>query len=138
MQQRNVDFDLPVTREQWDQIARRAAALGPKEGGFSLSEDEPEEIRVYMQDREATGLWSNYVSGRDTYGEPRREMARFVFNDGAPFARLQPPIAADEPSITDAQEQAMQAGLEKWVRDKWHFLLRESGVHFERGHIPQS
>jgi len=24
------------------------------------------------------------------------------------------------------------------VRNRWHELLRESGLHFERGHIPQS
>lgn len=30
----------------------------------------------------------------------------------------------------------MQLGLERWVREKWQNLMRESGIHYDRGHAP--
>lgn len=137
MQARNLDLQIPLTREQWDEIGRTAARLGP-EGGFSWTDDEPEQVAVFLRDQDAVGIWDRYVSGEDTYGTPRREVARFRFNGGRPFAELEPPPATRPPAVTEAESAAMQAGLERWVRDGWQTLMRESGIHYERGHLPQS
>lgn len=138
MQERNVDFEIPLTRDQWDQLGRRAADLGPGDGGFGWQEQDPERIHVYLRDEDATGVWERYVSGEETYGGSEREVAQFVFNGGRPFARLEPPSTAEKPAITDAEEQGMEVGLERWVRGKWDVLMRESGLHYDRGHIPES
>ena len=76
------------------------------------------------------------MSDEDRYGDSEVEIARFVFNDGRPYARMEAPPTLEEPSITDAQEDAAEAGEERFVRDRWHYLLRESGIHYERGHVP--
>lgn len=90
-----------------------------------------------MRDEDATGIWRNYVSDDQAYGSAKLEVAQFIFNDGRPYGHIEPPVSADEPAITDRDEQAMQTELERWVRGRWHELLRESGLHYERGHIPR-
>ena len=134
MQERNIDFDIPMTRDQWHELGENARALGPS--GFRWSEQEPDEIRVLLRDEEARGLWSRFVSDEGVYGDQEIELARFVFNDGRPYAHLRAPAAADEPAVTDDQETALEAGEADWVRRKWHDLLDRSGLHFERGHVP--
>ncbi len=136
MEERNLDFEIPLTREQWEQVARRAAVLGREEGGFEWRESEPERIRVYLRNEEARGLWGDYVSEEETYGSPEREVAQFVFNDGRPYAHIEAPPSAQPPVVTQQEEQGMQLGLERWVREKWHNLLRDSGLHYDRGHVP--
>ncbi len=136
MEERNLELGIPLTREQWEQVARRAADLGREQSGFEWSEEEPEQIRLYLHEEEARGLWSDYVSGEETYGAPDREVAQFVFNGGSPYARVEAPPTAQPPMVTQQEEQGMQLGLERWVRDKWEQLLRESGLHYDRGHAP--
>ncbi|HET7322471.1 MAG TPA: hypothetical protein VFI96_08265 [Longimicrobiaceae bacterium] len=134
MQERNIDFDIPMTHDQWNELGRNARALEPS--GFRWSESEPDRIHVLLRDEEARGLWDRFVSDEDRYGAHERELAEFVFNDGRPFAHLRAPAAAEEPSVTDGEEQAMEAGQERWARQKWDYLMEKSGIHFERGHVP--
>ena len=137
MQNRNLNFDLPMTRAQWRELGERAASLGPHRSGFSWQADEPEVIHVYVRDDDAPSSFHRDVVSDDQYGRTEREVARFVFNHGDPYADLEPPRAPDEPVITEQQEHAMETEYEHWVRNKWHELLRDSGLHYERGHIPQ-
>ncbi|HET8655900.1 MAG TPA: hypothetical protein VFL93_10335 [Longimicrobiaceae bacterium] len=134
MHERNLDFEIPMTRDQWHEIGRSARALEPS--GFTWTESDPDRIHVLMRDEEARGLWSRFVSDDDVYGAHERELAEFVFNDGRPYAHLKAPPAADEPSVTDEEEHSMAVGQEDWVRRKWDYLMEQSGIHFERGHIP--
>lgn len=71
----------------------------------------------------------------DSYARSTREFARFVFNGGRPYAELLPPETAKPPAITPAEEAAMDQGLERWVRERWHQLMRESGLDYVRGHL---
>jgi hypothetical protein len=135
MQERNLDFEIPVSREQWEQLGRSAARLG-EDSGYEWNPTEPDRIHLHLREEEARGVWDRFVSQEETYGEPSLELAEFVFNDGRPFARLQPPAAAEEPAITDNEEHAMDIGMERWVRDKWHELMRQSGLHYDPGHMP--
>ena len=136
MEARNLDFNVPVTRDQWEQLGRTAAALSPDGSGFRWKEGEPEQIHVSIRDEDAPNFWRRFVTEEHTDGAHDREVARFVFNGGRPYAELLPPRVPDEPAITDQQEQAMQTELEQWTRNKWHDLLKESGLHFDRGHVP--
>jgi hypothetical protein len=61
-------------------------------------------------------------------------VARFHFNDGRPYAEIEADGVVEEPVYTEEEARTMQSELERWVRGKWHELLRESGVHYERGH----
>lgn len=135
MEERNLDFEIPLTREQWEQVARTAARLG-EEGGFTWTEQEPERIRLALRDEEARGIWEDYVSAEETYGESTREIAEIVFNDGRPHGRVKPPASAREPAVNTTEKTAMQEGLERWLREKWHILIRESGLQYDRGYIP--
>jgi hypothetical protein len=136
VEHRNLDFEIPVTGAQWQEIGRRAATLGPERAGLDWRADEPEVIHVYIRDEDAPSGFHRDVSAEDRYGRSEREVARFVFNDGNPYAQLDPPRAPDEPAITEQRERAMQTEFENWVRNKWHALMRDSGIHYERGHIP--
>jgi hypothetical protein len=135
MQERNLDFETPVSREQWEQLGRSASRLG-EENGYDWNPSDADRIHLRLREEEARGVWDRFVSDADAYGEPTLDVAELVFNDGRPFAKLQPPDAAEEPAITDAEEQAMEIGLERWVRSKWHELMRQSGLHYDPGHIP--
>jgi hypothetical protein len=134
MEERNVDFEIPLSREQWRELGENAKALGPS--GFTWNEQDPDRIHVYLREQEARGIWSRLVSDEETYGTDRREIAQFVFNDGRPFAHLEAPPSLDEPAITSDEETALELGQERWVRDKWHYLLDKSGIHFESGYSP--
>src|SRR5699024_2068119 len=85
----------------------------------------------------APDLWRDYVTDDESYGEEAHEVARFHFNGGRPFASIGVPYFVDEPVYTEQETDAMRREIEGWVRDKWHALLRGSGLHYERGHIPQ-
>lgn len=137
MRERNLDFEIPLTREQWDQAGRRAQALGPEDAGLEWSERDAERIHVYLRDEDTPPLWRDHVSDDDRYGASRREIAQFVFNGGRPYAHLEAPAVADEPTITDQVERAMEVEAEQWVRGRWHTLMRESGLHYDRGHLPE-
>lgn len=138
MEERNLDFEIPVTRDQWAQLGQTAARLGPGDAGFAWREEEQDRIHVYLRNEEAqgAGLWKDYLSDEGSYGRSEMEVAQFVYNDGRPYAHVEAPVEAQEPVVTGPEKAAMQQGLEEFVREKWELLLRESGLHYTRGHVP--
>lgn len=138
MEQRNLDFSIELTDAQWVELGRRADALGPADGGFDWDEREFGDIHVFLRLENAPDLWRDYVTEEGIYGLHEREVAQFRFNDGRPFAHIELPNLADEPVLTEQEEEAMRIELESWVRDRWDMLLRDAGIHYERGHLPQS
>lgn len=134
MEERNLDLGIPLERDQWEQIGRRAAALGQDVAGLEWAAD-TERVLVYLTDEAARGLWNEYVSAPESYGSDTLEVAEFVYNDGRPYAHVEVPENARPPAILPQEMAAMQEGLERYVREKWDLLLRESGIHYERGHI---
>lgn len=134
MEERNLDLDIRLRREQWEQIGRRAAALGQEVAGYEWSGD-TDRVLVYLNEEEARGLWSDQVSSPETYGASRMEVAEVVYNDGRPYANLEMPDNVRPPAVRPQEAEAMQQGLAHFVREKWDRLLKESGVHYERGHV---
>ncbi|HEX6939750.1 MAG TPA: hypothetical protein VF158_10090 [Longimicrobiales bacterium] len=137
MERRNLDFGIEVTPEQWAELGRAADALGVEEAGFAWDADGFDEIRVLLRYEDAPDLWRDWVSPHGTYGSAARPVARFRFNGGRPFAALDLADFAEQPVVSEDEERAMQQELEEWLRGKWRELLRRSGLHFERGHLPQ-
>jgi len=138
MEIRNLDFDIVVTPEQWEQLGRTAAATARDGAGFAWDERNPDEIRVLFREGDVPPRWQDTVSTGDVYGATEQTGARFIFNDGRPYARIEPPYMPAEPVITEEEQEAMRLELERWVRGKWHELMRISGLHYTPGHIPQS
>lgn len=134
MEERNIDFDIPVTRDQWKQIAETAHGMEPS--GYGWNGDDPERIRVFLRDEEARGLWSRFVSDEGQYGAHDLEIAQIEYNGGRPFAHLEALPTAVEPAISDGEQAAMEVGQERFVREKWHQLMERSGLHFTPGTIP--
>jgi hypothetical protein len=127
MERRNIDFEVTITRDQWDQLGRTAAAL-PDYGVLHWNEGQPETIEVCARNEDAPAGFQDVVSSRNRYGSGQQPVAEFVFNDGHPFASLQPPAAFNRPVVTKQQEQALERELQRWVRNKWHQLVDEAGV----------
>lgn len=134
MDERNVDLGLPLRRDQWDEIGRRAAALREEGGEFARSDDR-NRIGVYLRDEEASELWADLTSSPEKYGSDERQIAEYVYNDGRPYAELKAPSTARPPAVLPQEEAAIARDLEQLVRAKWHRLLEESGLHFEQGHV---
>ncbi|HEV2149326.1 MAG TPA: hypothetical protein VGR37_18125 [Longimicrobiaceae bacterium] len=134
MEERNLDFEIPLSRDQWDQLGQTAARLGPHDWGYDWREGDEARIHVFMRNEEARGAWSDFVVDEGAYGDTELEVAHFVFNDGRPYARIEAPPQVQPPNVTPDQERSMQAGLEHFVRDKWEMLMKESGIHHTRGH----
>jgi hypothetical protein len=138
MQKRNLDFEIPLTHDQWDELGRTAAALSPDGSGFRWKPGDWGCIHVSLRDEDAPDLLRQYVSPeRSTYGASEREVAHFIYNDGRPYAELLPPRIPDVPSVTEGQEAAIERELEHWVRGKWHSLMERSGLHYDRGYSPE-
>jgi hypothetical protein len=134
MERRNLDFALEMSAAQWDALARRADALGPEGGGYGHGADHADEIQVFLRTNDLPSRWSDWVGDRETYGPTTREVARFHFNSGRPYAEIDIGDEVVEPIYTEDEVNAMRNELEQWVRGKWQELLRESGLHYERGH----
>lgn len=137
MEQRNLDFETEISREQWEMLGRTAARESNGEGAFGWDPENGEEIRVRVRDRDAPTLWSDFVGDDEHYGATAREVATFHFNGGRPFASVDVPYVVDEPVYTEQEVDAMNRELESWVRGRWHTLMRDSGLHYDRGHLPQ-
>lgn len=133
MRQHNLDFGVPIAREQWDQLGRTASALSPSGGGLVWRGDEWSTIRVYLRKNDVPGELRPLVDEHDWAGMLEREVAQFVYNAGRPYARVLAIDAPDEPAITDAEEQRMRQALDHWVRLRWRHLMEASGLHFDRG-----
>ncbi len=136
MEQRNLDIGTPVTTEQWEILGRTADELGPDDGGFDWDDEQPEEIRFYFSADDVPEAWRDRLAGEDLYGDEVLCVARARFNRGDPFIAVDAPQSPEEPAVSDDRERAMRRQLDSWVRDRWQALLRESGLHFERGRVP--
>jgi hypothetical protein len=136
MDVRNIDLDRPVTREQWDILSSTARERGPVEG-FRVSDADPPEVIVVASLERAPEEWGEWLSSRFEYGHPYKDAARLVFNDGTPYARLEPWAAPDGGDDPERQTR-MDAAFERWVRSRWHALLRLSGIQYVRGRVPRS
>jgi hypothetical protein len=134
MERRNLDFEIELSAAQWDTLTQRADALGSEEGGFDRGADDKDEIQVFFRTDDTPPHWRAWVGDTETYGPTSREVARFHFNSGRPYAEIDAGADVAEPTYLEQDIDAMQIELEQWVRGKWHELLRESGIHYERGH----
>ena len=137
MEQRNLDFGVEVTSDQWAELGRTADALAAEDGGYAWDEDRFEEIHVLLRNEDAPNLWRNWVDDAETYGATRREVAQFHFNGGRPYAEIDVANAPEQPVLSGEEEEEMQRELEAWVRGRWHALMRGSGLHFDRGSISE-
>jgi hypothetical protein len=126
MEERNLDLEVPLSETQWTQLGQ--AAKANQALGYEWKGNEPDRIHVYLRDEEARGLWDRLVSEENQYGAQRVEIAQFVFNDGRPFAHLEAPAAFEEPAVNSPQEDALEVGQERFVREKWHQLVERSGI----------
>lgn len=136
----NLDFGIEVTADQWAELRKTAERRGKEDGFSEEGSDRGGDIRVFMDEAHGPTGWRDYlVADGRSYGAPEREVAEFHFNGGRPFATIElPRTIVDEPNVTEGEERTLRTELESWVRNRWHELMRASGIHFERGHIPQS
>jgi hypothetical protein len=134
MQARNLDFEIPLTREQWQQLGETANQREDY-GVLRWAPAEFDVIRISAHSDDAPLGWEYEATPRDVTVGDDREVARFVYNDGRPFARLDGRVLAT-PGPGTPTDAAMSNSLERWVRDKWHMLLRDSGIHYDRGALP--
>jgi hypothetical protein len=134
MTHRNLDFEIPLTREQWEQLGE-SADMRPDYGVLRWAPAEFDVIRVSMREDELPRGWLPAVPRADAIVADR-EVARFRWNDGRPYAELEIPNAPAPPAITAAEREVLEQRLERWVRERWHLLLRESGIHYDRGALP--
>jgi hypothetical protein len=133
MERRNLDFEVEMSAAQWDTMLRRADALGPDGGGFDRDSGATNEIQVFLRTNDVPPNWSDWVGDPETYGPTTREVARFRFNSGRPYAEIDVGDDVVSPGFVEQEVAEMQIELERWVRGKWHELLRESGIHYEPG-----
>jgi len=134
MSDRNLDFEIPLTREQWEQLGQ-SANMREDFGVLRWSPEEFDVIHVAMSEEDAPIGWGVAVPRADAPVSVR-EVARFQWNDGRPYAEIEAPDAPVPPAITAAERAALEIELARWVRTRWHLLLRESGIHFDRGALP--
>lgn len=134
MERRNLDLEIPLTREQWQQLGE-TANLREDFGVLRWATAEFDIIRVspHMDDA-PVGLEG--IATQTDFAADDREIARFVYNDGRPYAHLEPPAEPAPPAITSAEDRALDVALERWVRDKWRGLMRDSGLHYDAGALP--
>jgi hypothetical protein len=130
MQERNIDFVIPLIREHWLELGVNAR----EEPSFRWSEEEPDVVHVDLTSDEAPGLWSLFVTD-DAYGPEQRELAQFFYNDGRPYGHLLAPPNVVPPVFTPEEEEEMDITREEWARERWHYLMVRSGLHYERGHV---
>ncbi|MFL5576874.1 MAG: hypothetical protein ACJ79S_12980 [Gemmatimonadaceae bacterium] len=134
MERRNLDFEVPLTREQWEQLGQ-SANFRPDFGVMRWAPAEFDVIRVSVREDDAPEGWGDAAPPADDRVAPTdREVARFVYNDGRPFAQVEPP--ANVPAARPEDRRKLQVHLERWVRAKWHELMRDAGIHYDRGALP--
>lgn len=127
MERRNIDFDVTLSRAEWDQLGRTAAAI-PDSGVLDWRVTEPERIEVRVRDEDSPSELRGMLSDTGRYGADQRKVAEFVFNDGRPFATISDMPWLQPPVVTPEQEQAIGTEVERWVRNKWHELVKEAGI----------
>ena len=75
MEDRNLDFGIEMTAEQWAELGRAADALGAEEAGFAWDEGRFDEIRVLLREEDAPNLLRDWVGPEETYGGAELEVA---------------------------------------------------------------
>ncbi len=135
MPHRNIDFEIPLTREQWHQLGE-SANLREDYGVLRWAPAEFDVIRVSAHTDDAPLGWEGVAARPDLRVAGDVEVAQFVYNDGRPFARLAPTRELPVPGNGTPSDAAMMNSLERWVRDKWHGLMRDSGIHYDRAALP--
>lgn len=100
------------------------------------SPDKPDVIQISIREEELPPGWEAIAPPDDGRRPDDREVARFLYNDGRPFAQLEPPDEPKPPAISAEHDRELQVALERWVREKWHELLRLSGIHYDSGSLP--
>lgn len=135
MQHRNLDFRIPLTREQWAQLGE-SADLRPDYGVMRWAPAEFDVIHLSIRDDDAPEGWADLVKPDIGIRPYDREVARFVYNDGRPYAELAPPVQPAPPAVRPEEEQRLEQSLERWVSAKWHELLDLSGITADRGALP--
>ena len=134
METRNLDFEIPLTREQWQQLGE-SANQREDFGVLRWAPAEFDVIHLSAHTDDAPAGWGGEATPSNLTVGDDREVARFVYNDGRPYARLDGRVLA-APGRGTPTDAAQSASLERWVRDKWHGLLRDSGIHYDRGALP--
>src|SRR5690348_17995592 len=86
MEHRNLDFGIPLTREQWDQLGQ-SANFRPDYGVMRWAPAEPDVIQISIREEERPQGWDAIAPPDDGRPPDDREVAQFVYNDGRPFAR---------------------------------------------------
>jgi hypothetical protein len=81
MERRNLDFEIPLTREQWDQLGQ-AANFRPDYGVLRWSPSEPDVIQLSVREDDRPTGWDVIAPPVDDLPPEDREVARFVYNDG--------------------------------------------------------
>jgi hypothetical protein len=136
VERRNLDFGIPLTPEQWAQLGE-SANQREDFGVLRWTPAERQVIRVSLRADDAPDGWQGMAPPPDDrVGPSDREVARFLYNDGRPYAQLTPPDGLAPPAVRPGEERALELGLERWVREKWHALLRDAGIHGDRGALP--
>jgi len=131
MEALDLDFVVRLTREQWQQLGEAANAT-LDDGVLRWSPDEFDVIRVSLSSTDRPDGWDDVAPPAVTVVPIEREVALFRYNEGRPFGRLEPPPQPATPAITADLEHDMEVELERWVRKKWHQLLCDSGLHYDR------
>jgi hypothetical protein len=131
----NLDFEIPLTAEQWHQLGESANAR-PDFGVMRWAPAERDVIHVSIRDEDAPAGWDTIAPADLGVVASDREVARFVYNDGRPYAQLIPPAGLAPPAVRPDEERALELGLERWVRGKWHELLRDAGIAYDRYALP--
>jgi hypothetical protein len=134
MERRNIDLGVPLTRDQWRQIGE-AADFQADEGVLQWTPGEFDVIHVSLRANDAPKGWQD-IAPADVVRQYDGEVARLVYNDGRPMAHLTPPLQPAPPAVLPQEDQALQVALERWVRGKWHMLMRAAGLHNNIGAIP--
>ena len=72
MQRRNIDVEIPVTRELWDQLGRDAN-LRPDFGVMRWSPAEPDFIQLFIREDDGPDGWNAITPPLDDMPEDRTE-----------------------------------------------------------------
>jgi hypothetical protein len=130
MERHNLDLGIPITREQWLQLGEGANAR-PDDGVLQWEPAEFDVIHVSIRATDAPKGWAD-VAPPERARLDEREVARFVYNEGRPFAAVTSVGHAEPPAVRREQHDDMDVELSRWVRAKWQELLCDSGIKWDR------
>jgi hypothetical protein len=126
MDPHNLDLGIPLTREQWLQLGEGANAR-PDDGVLQWAPADFDVIRVSIRAADAPKGWAD-AAPPERARLHEREVARFVYNDGRPYAAVDRVQHPEPPAVRAQEHDDLEVELVHWVRHKWHELLADSGV----------